>query len=101
MKNLIETTTGALANQMTLYHCGNFAGKFQDSAFEIFENYNEVPMTFEGNEWADIMYDKEGNVYAVWSEDVLTCQNAWLNYIQLDEEDCPKAFSEMKNNFDY
>lgn len=37
MKNLISTTTGAVSAQMILDHCGDYAGKFQDEAFAIFQ----------------------------------------------------------------
>ena len=94
MKNLIETTTGTLANQMILEHCGDYAGKFQDEAFSIFQELWDAELnSWDGNKWMDIMFDRDGNVYAIWAEDSLTCQNAWCFYIQLDREDCPEAFS--------
>ena len=97
MKNLIETTTGILASQMTLTHCGDYAGKFSDSAFDIFESIWESPLAdLEDEQWMDIMFDAKGNVYAVWAEDSLTCQNAWCYYVELEKEDCPKAFEEAE-----
>jgi hypothetical protein len=42
------------------------------------------------------MFDRDGNVYAIWAEDALTCYNADAKYIQLDREDCEKAFAEME-----
>lgn len=41
------------------------------------------------------MFDRNGNVFAVWAEDALTCYNADAKYIQIDREDCEKAFTEM------
>lgn len=95
MKNLIETTTGTISSQMILDHCGDYAGKFQDTAFDLLSTVCELP-EFEENQWCDIMFDREGNVYAIYAEDALTCQNAWCFYIQLDHEDCEKAFAEME-----
>jgi hypothetical protein len=97
MKNLIETTTGAISNQMILNHCGDYAGKFQDEAYVIFQElWDSEINSWDANQWMDIMYDRNGNVYAIWAEDALTCQNAWCYYVQLDKEDCEKAFIEME-----
>ena len=97
MNNLIETTTGAISSQMILTHCGDYAGKFSDTAFEIFESIWEAPLAnLEENQWMDIMYDRSGKVYAIWAEDALTCQNAWCYYVELGEEDCPEAFVGMR-----
>ena len=96
MKNLIETTTGTISSQMILDHCGDYAGKFQYEAFAIFQELWDSEINYwDGNQWMDIMFDRDGDVYAIWAEDALTCQNAWCFYIQLDREDCPKAFAEM------
>lgn len=97
MKNLIETTTGTISSQMILDHCGDYAGEFQDKAFEIFQEiWDSEINSWDENKWMDIMYDRSGNVYAIWAEDSLTCQNAWCFYIQLDEGDCPEAFASMR-----
>lgn len=95
MKNLIETTTGTLANQMILTHCGDYAGEFQQEAFDLLNEVEDIK-DFEGNEWCDIMFDREGNVYAIWAEDALTCWNADAKYIELEKEDCPNAFAGME-----
>lgn len=81
---------------MILDHCGDYAGEFQQEAFDLLSEVCDFP-EFEGNQWCDIMYDMEGNVYAVWAEDALTCWNADAKYIQLDREDCPRAFENMKS----
>jgi uncharacterized protein YuzE len=95
MKNLVETTTGTISSQMILDHCGDHAGRFIDQAYDLLSEVTDLP-EFEENAWADIMYDKQGNVYAIWAEDALTCYNAEAKYIQLDENDCPQAFKDMK-----
>jgi hypothetical protein len=94
MKTLIETTAGTITSQMILANCGDHGGWFQDKAFDLLSRVTTLP-DFEMNNWADIMYDREGNVYAIWAEDALTCYNADAKYIQLDETDCPEAFAGM------
>jgi hypothetical protein len=94
MKTLIETTTGTISNRMILDHCGDYAGKYIDQAFDLLSKVIVLP-EFSDNMWADIMYDRDGNVFAIWAEDSLTCQNAYAKYIQLDIEDCPEAFEAM------
>ena len=96
MKELISATTGAISSQMILEHCGDYAGRFQDEAFNIFQQNFDSEFFLEDSEWADIMFDSKGNVYAVWAGDALTCQNAPCLYVQLDVEDCPEAFSGMQ-----
>jgi hypothetical protein len=95
MKTLIETRTGTISSQMILNHCGDYAGKFQDEAFDLLSKVTDLP-EFEENQWCDIMFDSDANVYAIWAEDALTCYNADAKYIQLDLEDCEKAFVEME-----
>lgn len=94
MKNLIETTTGAISSRMILDSCGDYAGKYQDKAFDLLSQVTDLPQ-FEENQWCDILFDRYGDVYAIWAEDELTCYNADAKYIQLDREDCPEAFAEM------
>lgn len=97
MKNLIETTTGDISSQMILTHCGDYAGRFLSEAFNIFQELWGAEINkWYGIIWMDIMFDREGRVYAIWAEDALTCQNAWCYYIELDEEDCPEAFAGMR-----
>jgi hypothetical protein len=94
---LTTTTTGTLSSQMILNHCGNYAGEFQDNAFEIFQELWDSELnSLDMNQWMDIMYNKEGKVFAIFAEDALTCQNAWCFYVELQEEDCPEAFKIMK-----
>ena len=95
MKNLIETTTGTISSQMIVNHCGDYAGRFQDEAFDLLSTVTDFPK-FEENQWCDIMFDRDGDVYAIWAEDSLTCYNADAKYIQLDREDCPAAFAGME-----
>ena len=95
MKNLFTTTTGDIASQKVLDHAGDYAGKYQQEAFDLLSELEDVP-EFEGNHWSDIMFDKEGKVYAIWAEDALTCWGADAMYVELDYNDCPEAFNEMK-----
>jgi len=94
MKKLIETTTGTISNQMILDHCGDYAGEFQNEAYELLSNVCELP-EFENNHWADIMFYGR-IVYAIWAEDSLTCYNASCYYVELEKKDCPKAFDMME-----
>jgi len=94
MKTLIETTTAAIASQMILDHCGNYAGEFQDEAYGLLNQVTDLP-EFENEEWADIMYDREGNVYAIYADGELT-SNSKAIYIELDREDCERAFEGME-----
>ena len=99
MKNLQTTTTGSLFNQTgILTHCGDYAGKFQDEAVSILEKVSDkVNEIFDGDGWADIMFnEKTLETYAVWANDSLTARSGLLEYIELDKEDCPKAFEEAK-----
>lgn len=99
MNKIIRTTTGTLSNQMILNHCGDYAGKFQDSAIDLLDQHCDLPK-FEFNHWADIMYDNKGNVFAIWAEDSLTCLDADVVYLQLNLCDCPQAFKEMNEKQD-
>ncbi len=98
MKSLVITTTGQMAGK--IHHCGDFGGEFANEAYDIISEREELP-EFEGNQWADIMYDNEGRVYAVWAEDALTCWSDKLIYLELEESDCPRAFEKMREKLDY
>lgn len=39
-----------------------------------------------------MMNERTGLYYAVWANDSLTAQNGLLQYVELDYEDCPRAF---------
>ena len=86
MKTLIETTTGTISKQMTLLPYGHSAGRYQWEAFEILSELCKLP-DFYDNEWSDIMYDKQDNVYAIWAEDAMTCSNAKCIYVRLERKD--------------
>lgn len=93
MKNLIRTTTGVISSKMILYSCGDM-GEFGSEAFNVLSQVTNMH-EYKENEWADLMYNGRGEVFAIWAEDGLTCQNADAIYIQLDEADCPEAFRSM------
>lgn len=40
----------------------------------------------------DIMYNNKNEVFAIYAEDSLTCQNVLCFYVQLNENDCVEAF---------
>lgn len=100
MKNLFETTTGTISSQMILEHCGDYAGRFQDKAFELIDSLINDELSFINNQWCDIMFDRQGRVYAIFATDALTCQDAEVLYVELDEEDCPEAFAGMREKLD-
>lgn len=98
MKNLVETTTGTISSQMILDHCGDYAGKFGTEAYNIIDSLiGGDDLSYINNQWSDIMFDKEGCVYAIYATDALTCHDADVLYVELEEDDCPAAFSAMRN----
>ena len=92
MKNVITTTAGDLSSQMILAHSGDYAGRFQGQAIGILKDLYDLPPDLEEDDWADIMYDRKGNVYAIWADGPLTSQDSICVYMELDYEDCPEAF---------
>jgi len=101
MKTINETTTGSLFNHTgILNHAGDFAGKYQEQAFDIFAKYGIARETLSDNEWLDIMHDNKGKCYAIYAEDSLTCQNAFCAYIEIDESDCEQAYNEAQTHLD-
>jgi len=97
MKNLVRTTTGDLSSQMILAHCGDYAGMFQDAAYEIIAALWPLPSSDEeSDQWADIMWDRQFNIYAIWADGELSSQNSNCFYVELNYDDCPEAFEGMK-----
>jgi len=97
MKTVITTTTGTISSQMILRSCGDNDGRFQDQAREIIESLCDLPTSdWEEDEWADIMYDRKGNVFAIWADGEFTSQNSQCVYVELELDDCPEAFLGMK-----
>jgi len=100
MKNVI-TTTGDLSRQMILRSCGDNAGRFQDEAQAIIVPLCDLPSSdWTEDEWADIMYDRKGNVYAIWADGPLTSQDSICVYVELELEDCSEAFLGMEEQMD-
>lgn len=99
MKTTIETTTAAIASQMILEHCGDYAGEFQNEAYELLNQVTDLPEYFENEQWADIMFDRQGNVYAIFADGALTSDSPAM-YIEIEQEDCPEAFDAMYSKFD-
>lgn len=95
MKTLNTSTTGQLLNELgILDHC-DYAGQYQSEAFDILNQIIDIP-EFSNNEWADILFNKKGEIFAVYAEDALTCYNEKCLYVQIEEKDCPKAFRFVK-----
>jgi len=92
-----NTTTGSLFNHTgILHHAGDYAGKYQEQAFELFDCVSHVI----GSEWCDIMHDSKGQLYAVWAEDSLTCQNAKCVYHKLNKRECIEAWEEAQTHIE-
>jgi len=103
MKTLNTTTTGILFNHTgILTHAGDYAGKFTDEAdalLEAISNRRDEIYVQDGSSygWSDIMVNETtGAIYAVWANGELTEQSALLQFVELEESDCPKAFAEAK-----
>lgn len=92
MKTLVKTTTAEL-NSMNLNFCGDYEGEFQDEAYWLLSEYEDLT-TFKGEMWADIMFDMNEKVYAVCASGTLTSDSQAM-YIELEQEDCPIAFEAM------
>lgn len=83
--DVLNEATTDFFNRMNLEPFGDYAGEYQNEAYDFFEeNYPEV---IEGlsneNAWCDVMTDSGGKTYAVMAEDSLTC-------------DCNVAFVEVE-----
>jgi hypothetical protein len=90
-----ETRTINLFNELGILHaCGEYAGYYQDEAYELLGLQND----FEGSEWCDIMSDGKGNQYAVHAEGELTL-DGFCEYRKLSDdekvEDLAKDFLEI------
>ena len=90
---LFETETGKMAGLIT--SCGD-AHEFMDEAYGIVKKHKpDLPEEWEENHWSDIMYDREGNVLAIYAEGELDSSDARLFYVALEYDDCPEAFEAM------
>lgn len=67
---------------------GKYDGEYENEACSIFSD-DELPQN--ENSWFDLMKDDEGNVYAVFGEDSLTCPDAEVYYyeVELEPNDYP------------
>jgi hypothetical protein len=95
MKSIIKTTTGVLPSRGVLYHCGDYAGKFQNEAIDLLFTIDSLP-EWQENAWADIMCNKHGSVFAIYAEDTITSSDAVCFFAELEYDDCPDAFEAMK-----
>lgn len=85
MEKVIETTD---LISLGLSHCGAYPGEFQEEAYKLLGK--EWP-TEETTEWADIMIDRSGKVFAVWSKNEMVYNDASI-YMEINKDDCPAAF---------
>lgn len=93
MKEVIKTATGNLFNHTgILTHAGDYAGKYQQEAFDLLMQGDEFMWTDDS--WADIMHDNKGKCYAVIAKGELTSQNAECYYAEIEENDCKAAIKE-------
>lgn len=99
MKEIIETTTGFLANHMILTECGECAGDYQREALDFINKYNDEKIELINHHWVDVMFDQYHKVYAIYAEDALTCYDAKVLYIELEKKDCSSAFEDMQRKF--
>jgi len=101
MKHITTTTPGNLFNlEGILTEVDDNSGTFWRKAYEILESVSDrgAEINASPSAWADIMMNKNnGKMYAVWSTDELTCSDGVLQYIELDEDDCPEAFEMSKD----
>lgn len=105
MKQLQTTTTGNFFNQTgILTHAGDYAGKYTNEADAILEEISDKRSEIyvgDGSSygWSDIMYNEHTQkVFAVWANGELTEQNALVQYVELQYEDCKKVFAEIDAN---
>jgi hypothetical protein len=101
MKTLTTTTPGNLFNlEGRLIEVDDHSGTFWAKADSILESVSGrgAEIKESPTNWADIMMnDRNGKLYAVWATDELTCNDGLLQYIELDQEDCPEAFEMSKD----
>jgi len=94
-KALIKTSTSGIRS-LGLRLLG-YGGEYATEAWEVLGGYN-LPDT--PNAWADIMVDNEGKLYAVWSEDALSCDYCDAAYIELDRQEYPGLYEVMRSNIE-
>ena len=81
--SILKETT--MRNAPDFYFYGDFAGEYEWEVCNsgLFDNDN---LPTNENSWFDLMKDDKGNVYAVFGEDTMTCQDAALMYYQIELE---------------
>ena len=99
MGTLTTTSPGNLFNLVGSLTSVGQAGFYSKQAFDILEqvSYKGPKILDSKTSWCDIMVNiSNGKLYAVWATDALTTQEGLLQYIKLDEVDCPEAFKTSK-----
>lgn len=84
MDKAIEITAGDFV-ALGLVPCGSYFGEFQEESYKILGT--QFP-DGETEEWADIMLDKDGVLYAAWGEKM---EGDGL-IARIYHNDCPAAF---------
>lgn len=91
MKAIQFTTTGSLFNHTgILQHAGDYAGRYQEEAFELLKDSD---FKYDENSWGDIMHDKKGVCYAVIANGELNSFDSDCYYAQIDSDDCEHAIN--------
>ena len=94
----MKTTIGNLFNNTgILSHAGTYAGEYMQEAWDILDKAYTLP-EFQGHMWADIMHNNDGQCYAVFAEDSLTCWNASCIYLEVSRSDCPAAYDNAQTH---
>ncbi len=93
MKKLIETTTSEIRG-LGLRLLG-YGGEYATEAWELLSDYD---LPCEDNAWAEIFFDNEGKLYAVWSEDELSCDYCPAAYLELDRQEYAGLYEVMRSN---
>lgn len=97
MHTVIYTTVGEQRRKNPLYPCGAVIGKYFYDAYYFLQPLLNLPRP--NGQWADMMYDKDKNIYAIWGEDRFGSDAGKITYIQIEEKDCPRAFTEMNAKY--
>jgi len=97
MKTIETTTTGSLFNHTgILNHAGDYAGKYQQEAFDLITIGEDFMLSEDS--WADIMHDNKGKCYAVIAKGELTSQNSECFYAEIEQSDCEEAYNEAQTH---
>ena len=98
MGTIQETSTNQLFNLTdVLTHAGDYAGKYQQEAFDLLMQGDDFMWTEDA--WADIMHDNKGNCYAIIAKGELTSDSDCY-FANISKEDCISAYNEAQTHLD-